>query len=61
MVLETKRNPTIWKHFDLCLITDNHEMARCNGCGKFMSSRQLDSKETHRTSLPRDQGEKRKG
>ncbi|KAJ0926949.1 putative transcription factor/ chromatin remodeling BED-type(Zn) family [Helianthus annuus] len=38
MLLETKRNPTIWKHFDLCLMTDNHVMARCKECGKFMKS-----------------------
>ncbi|MFS8022829.1 putative transcription factor/ chromatin remodeling BED-type(Zn) family [Helianthus anomalus] len=38
MVLETKRNPSIWKHFDLCLMTDNHEMARGKGCGKFMKA-----------------------
>ncbi|MFS7940398.1 hypothetical protein Hanom_Chr05g00463961 [Helianthus anomalus] len=38
MVLETKQNPSIWKHFDLCLITDNHEMASCKGCGKFIKA-----------------------
>ncbi|MFS7905596.1 putative transcription factor/ chromatin remodeling BED-type(Zn) family [Helianthus anomalus] len=38
MVLETKRNLTIWKHFDLCLMTDNHEMARCKGSVKFMKA-----------------------
>ncbi|XP_022010974.1 dentin sialophosphoprotein isoform X6 [Helianthus annuus] len=38
MVLETKRNPQVWKHFDLCLMSDSHEMARCKGCGKFMKA-----------------------
>ncbi|MFS7917296.1 putative transcription factor/ chromatin remodeling BED-type(Zn) family [Helianthus anomalus] len=38
MVMETKRNPSIWKHFDLCLMIDNYEMARCKGCGKFMKA-----------------------
>ncbi|KAJ0431969.1 hypothetical protein HanIR_Chr17g0854181 [Helianthus annuus] len=38
MVLETKRNPAIWKNFDLCLMSDSHEMARCKGCGKFMKA-----------------------
>ncbi|MFS7940293.1 hypothetical protein Hanom_Chr05g00462751 [Helianthus anomalus] len=27
MVLKTKRNPQVWKHFDLCLMTNSHEMA----------------------------------
>ncbi|MFS8018720.1 putative transcription factor C2H2 family [Helianthus anomalus] len=22
----------------MCLMTDNHEMARCKGCGKFMKA-----------------------
>ncbi|MFS7959910.1 putative transcription factor/ chromatin remodeling BED-type(Zn) family [Helianthus anomalus] len=38
MVLETKRNPAIWKNFDLCLMSDSHEMARCKGYGKFMKA-----------------------
>ncbi|MFS7956118.1 hypothetical protein Hanom_Chr07g00650801 [Helianthus anomalus] len=38
MVLETKENPVVWKHFDLCLMTDSHEMKRCKACGKFMKA-----------------------
>ncbi|MFS8032047.1 putative transcription factor/ chromatin remodeling BED-type(Zn) family [Helianthus anomalus] len=36
LVLETKRTPEVWKHFDLCLMFDNTEMARCKYCKKFM-------------------------
>ncbi|KAM0069867.1 putative transcription factor/ chromatin remodeling BED-type(Zn) family [Helianthus debilis subsp. tardiflorus] len=38
LILETKRNPAIWKYFDLCLMSDNYEMARCKNCGKFMKA-----------------------
>ena len=38
LILETKRNPAIWKNFELCLMSDNHEMARCKNCGKFMKA-----------------------
>ncbi|MFS7989081.1 putative transcription factor/ chromatin remodeling BED-type(Zn) family [Helianthus anomalus] len=27
-----------WKHFDLCLMSDSHEMVRCKACGKFMKA-----------------------
>ncbi|KAJ0804269.1 putative transcription factor/ chromatin remodeling BED-type(Zn) family [Helianthus annuus] len=33
-----KETPQVWKHFDLCLMSDSHEMARCKGCGKFMKA-----------------------
>ena len=35
-ILQTTRNPEIWQHFDLCLMSDNKQKARCKTCGKFM-------------------------
>ena len=38
MVIETTRCPDVWVHYDLCLMTDSSEMARCKYCSKFLKA-----------------------
>ena len=35
-ILPTTRNPEIWKHYDLCLMSDGSQKARCKTCHKLM-------------------------
>ncbi|GJW35262.1 zinc finger BED domain-containing protein RICESLEEPER 2-like protein [Tanacetum coccineum] len=37
-VLSTTRNPDIWKHFNLCKMSDNSTKAQCKRCFGFLSS-----------------------
>ena len=35
-IIATNRNPKIWKHYDLCLMSDGSQKAWCKTCQKLM-------------------------
>nr|GEW54769.1 zinc finger, BED-type, phospholipase-like, homeodomain-like protein [Tanacetum cinerariifolium] len=37
-VIETTRNKDIWKHYDLCKMSDGSKKGRCKQCGKFVTA-----------------------
>ncbi|GKB17791.1 zinc finger, BED-type, phospholipase-like, homeodomain-like protein [Tanacetum coccineum] len=37
-VIETTRNKDVWKHYDLCKMSNGSKKGRCKHCGKFISA-----------------------
>ena len=44
----TTRNPEIWSHYDLCVMNDGVEKARCKNCGKFLTTQSNSTLRSHK-------------
>ena len=46
-ILSMTRNPEVWKHYDLCLMSDGSQKARCKTCHKLMGKEANSTLKSH--------------